>query len=346
VKRIDDPAARERIIREGDWNLDGKPNPITPNEYWALAKEFNPTDYDPDKWCKAAKDAGFTYVVLTSKHHNGFVSPPDWYFDRERMSFLYGGARRKNPELPNLGPDLKPREVNWPTEKIEAHENAYVELVNGQVEELLTNYGKIDLLWFDGKPSVANAGERVISIERIRQLQPGIVMNPRLHGKGDFITFERRLNTDKVHDGWAEFCNTWASNWSYVEQPARANGFILGQLARSRSLGINYLLGIGPMKSGDFSERELREHGGRRGVDESERRVDPRDETFAGQRIGVGARSGEGSDSIFIRQPRVQGQRDVREGPTPAERRDADAQRRCDEGRVSQVTPRRVGAEV
>src|SRR5689334_5936676 len=50
AKKIDDPAERERIIREGDWNLNGKPNSITPNEYWAMAKDFNPQNYDPDKW--------------------------------------------------------------------------------------------------------------------------------------------------------------------------------------------------------------------------------------------------------------------------------------------------------
>jgi alpha-L-fucosidase len=242
----------------------------------------------------AAKEAGFTYVVLTAKHHSGFAnwpskfgefntknymggrdlvkeyveacrkhglkvglyySPPDWYFDRDYMSFLYGGARKKNPELPNLGPDLKPREVKYSPEEKAAHERAFVEYVNGQVEELLTNYGKIDLMWFDGKPAVSSdAAKGIISRERIRQLQPGIVINPRLHGVGDFITYERTLKTDQVHNGWAEFCNTWASNWSYVKQPMRSNAFILGQLARSRSLGINYLLGIGPMSSGELSD--------------------------------------------------------------------------------------------
>src|SRR4051794_33733948 len=49
-RRIDDQAERERIIREGDWNLNGKPNAITPNEYWEMAKDFNPADYQPDKW--------------------------------------------------------------------------------------------------------------------------------------------------------------------------------------------------------------------------------------------------------------------------------------------------------
>jgi alpha-L-fucosidase len=288
---IDDPKERERIIREGDWNLNGKPQEITPNEYWDLAKQFNPQNYDPEKWAKAAKDAGFTYAVLTTKHHNGFAlwpskygnfntsnymggrdlikpyvealrhkglkvglyfSGPDWHFDKDYMSFLYGGARNKNPELPNLGPDLKPRELHWTDEQIKQHQADYAAMVKGQVEELLTNYGKIDLLWFDGKPGIPN-GDKAISLERIRELQPGIVVNPRMHGHGDFITFERTLKTDKVQDGWAEFCNTWANNWSYVEQPMRANGFVLGQLAKCRSLGINYLLGIGPKSDGELS---------------------------------------------------------------------------------------------
>src|SRR3954453_23589320 len=72
AKRIDDPAERERFVREEDWNLNGKPNSIRPNEYWAMAKDFNPPSYDPDKWLRAAKEAGFTYAVLTTRHHEGF----------------------------------------------------------------------------------------------------------------------------------------------------------------------------------------------------------------------------------------------------------------------------------
>lgn len=291
-KRITDPAERERIIRESDWNLNGKPPEITPNQYWEMAPHFNPDKYDPDKWMRAAKEAGFTYVVLTARHHEGFAlwpskygsfstknwaggkdligpyveacrrnglkvglyySPPDWYFDREYMSFLYGGARRNNPELPNLGPDLLPRVVNPDPQAKEKHQQAYAEMVRGQVEELLTNYGKIDVLWFDGRPAIPN-GNNVITIERIRELQPGIVMNPRLHGRGDFITFERRLGTDQVQDGWAEFCNTWTNAWPHTRQPFRANGYALGQLVTSRSLGVNYLLGVGPMASGELCD--------------------------------------------------------------------------------------------
>lgn len=288
-KRITDPAERERIIREEDWNLNGKKPEITPNQYWEMAKDFHPDKYDPDKWLKAAKAAGFTYVVLTTRHHEGFslwpsayddfntknylggrdllkdyvaacrknglkvgfyYSPPDWHFDRDYMNFLYHGAAKLNPELPSLDADLKPRASEHSPEEIASHQAAYAALVNGQVEELLTRYGKIDLLWFDGKPS---AGKNpIISQDRIRELQPGIVINPRLHGHGDFVTFERNLNIDQPVKGWAEFCNTWTTAWPHTPQPFRAPGYVLGQLCRSRSLGVNYLLGVGPMSSGEF----------------------------------------------------------------------------------------------
>jgi alpha-L-fucosidase len=289
--KIDDPAEQQRIIREGDWNLNGKPNSITPNEYWAAAKEFNPQNYDPDKWLKAAKDAGFTYAVLTTRHHEGFAlwpsaygdfntktymggrdlikeyveacrknglkvglyySPPDWHFDREYMSFLYHGAKKTNAWVPSLDAELKVRTTQHSEEETKAHQAAYAEYVNGQIEELLTRYGKIDLLWFDGKPAVGD--NKVISIERIRELQPGIVINPRLHGHGDFVTFERRMNIDKPVNGWAEFCNTWTSSWSHQNVPFRSDGFVLGQLATARSLGVNYLLGVGPMSSGEMCD--------------------------------------------------------------------------------------------
>src|SRR6185295_18800169 len=121
--------------------------------------------------------------------------------------------------------------------------------------ELLTNYGKIDLIWFDGKPAIENPTE-VITIARIRELQPGIVINPRLHGKGDFVTHERRLRMNEIRPGmgWAELCNTWTNIWSHTDQPFRANGFVLGELATCRSLGLNYLLGVGPMASGEFCD--------------------------------------------------------------------------------------------
>ena len=289
-KRIGDPAERARIEREQDYNLTGRKPEITPNEYWALAREFNPQKYDPDKWCKAAADAGFTYVVLTTRHHDGFslwpsdcddfntknfmggrdlvkpfveacrkyglkvglyYSPPNWHYERNYKSFLYHAARAKNPEFPELDADLQPLKNKIDPKDLPKFQAGYDKLVRGQVRELLTRYGKIDVLWFDGKQSTPHAAKS-ITAEEIRQLQPGILINPRLHGKGDFITYERDLTTNKVSRTWAEFCNTWGTMWVYQRDPFRSNAFILGQLARCRSLGINYLLGIGPDKDGQL----------------------------------------------------------------------------------------------
>jgi alpha-L-fucosidase len=288
VQKITDEAEQQRIVREEDYDLKGHPPRVTPNNYWAMATDFNPQNYDPDKWLKAAKAAGFEYAVLTAKHHEGFAlwpsaygdfntknymggrdlvkeyveacrrnglkvglyfSGPDWHYDRDYMSFLYHDNQL--PWAPSLDPDLKPRTTKHTPEEIAQHETKYAEMVKGQIEELLTRYGQIDLIWFDGKPSVPNATQ-VITIDRIRELQPHIVVNPRLHGKGDYVTYERKLGTDKPVEGWAEFCNTWTGSWSHQEIPFRSNAFHLGLLAKSRSLGVNYLLGVGPTKDGVF----------------------------------------------------------------------------------------------
>jgi alpha-L-fucosidase len=288
-----DSAEMARVVREKDFNLNGKPPAITPNQYWAMAKEFDPKHYDPDKWIKAARDAGFKYAVLTARHHEGFAlwpsrygnfntknyaggkdlikpfvdacrkyglkvglyySPPDWYFDRDYMSFIYGGAYKTNPDLPKVDGDLNVRTTKRSEAETKAHQAAFAAMIKGQVTELLTRYGKIDLLWFDGKPPIPNATE-VITQEEIRKLQPGIVMNPRLHGKGDFITFERNPPKEDPGDVWAEFCNTWTNSWANSNtQPFRSNAFALGQFVSAKAWGVNYLLGVGPTSDGVFPD--------------------------------------------------------------------------------------------
>lgn len=283
-----------RVVREKDYNLNGKPPAITPSEYWAMAKDFNPQNYNPELWIKAAKEAGFQYVVLTTRHHEGFAlwpsvygdfntknfmggkdllkpyvdacrkyglkvgfyySPPDWHFDRDYMSFIYGKAYTTNPGLPKVDADLNPRTTKHSEEEIKQHHAAYAAMVKGQVEELLTRYGKIDLLWFDGKPPIPN-GNEAITQEEIRKLQPGIVINPRLHGKGDFITFERNPPKQDPGDTWAEFCNTWTNSWANSNtQPMRSNAFVLGQFVAARAWGVNYLLGVGPTSDGIFPQQ-------------------------------------------------------------------------------------------
>jgi alpha-L-fucosidase len=182
-----------------------------------------------------------------------YYSPPNWYFDRNYMSFIYGRAYTTNPNLPKVDADLKPRTSEKTEDDIKKHQAEYAAMVKGQVTELLTRYGKIDLLWFDGKPPIPN-GNAVITADEIRKLQSGIVINPRLHGKGDFVTFERNPPT-KDPDGWAEFCNTWTNSWANSNtQPFRSDAFVLGQFVAARAWGVNYLLGVGPTADGVFPD--------------------------------------------------------------------------------------------
>jgi alpha-L-fucosidase len=291
----DDTAEFARIIREKDYDLTGRKPQITPNEYWALANEFNPGNFHPEIWLKKAKAAGFRYAVLTTKHHNGFAlwpsayggfntrntpmngrdlvrefvegcraaglkvgfyfSGPDWHFDRDFMSFLYHGtAVTYRGKLPDLGPDHEPRALNHTPEEIAAHHTAVAEMVCGQIEELLTRYGKIDVMWFDGGPSHPLGGD-LYPIKRIRELQPGIVINPRFHGHGDYITPEGHLPEDLrlKSDQWGELCSCWAGSWSYTKRPFRPLNDVVGELVRCRASGINNLLDIGPTASGDLA---------------------------------------------------------------------------------------------
>ena len=283
----------ERVVRDRDWDLTGQTPELTPNIYWSDAPKFHPDKFDPDKWCEAAKAAGFEYVVLTTKHHEGFAlwpsaygdfntknwaggvdlikaytdacrrhglkvglyfSGPDWHFDRDYMSFLYGGGKKTNPKLPSVDGDLKVRTTTHTPEEIKAHQEEFAKVVKGQITELLTNYGQIDVIWFDGKPAIPNASD-VISADELRRMQPGIVNNPRLHGHGDYVTYERNMPAKKANPAsWGELCNPWTGAWPYTKgERYRSNAFVLGQLAECRAKGINYLLGIGPMSDGELT---------------------------------------------------------------------------------------------
>ena len=100
-QRITDGVERARILRESDYNLNGKPPETTRNQYWEMAKDFRPQNYDPDKWLKAAKDAGFVYAVLTTRHHEGFALWPSAFGDFSTKNFMDGRARQElRPRLP------------------------------------------------------------------------------------------------------------------------------------------------------------------------------------------------------------------------------------------------------
>ena len=124
---------------------------------------------------------------------------------------MYYKVKRLNPESPDLDIDLKPCRRAPMTA---AQESAYDAHLRRQLTELLTNYGKVDVLWFNGKPSPMTPAE-------IRKLQPSILINGRAFGSGDFNTHaaERELPATRPAKDWWENCQVWAkSNWAYVKE--------------------------------------------------------------------------------------------------------------------------------
>ncbi|HSC51996.1 MAG TPA: alpha-L-fucosidase [Phnomibacter sp.] len=273
---------------------------ITPNEYFALAKDFDPENFDADKIIKAAKAAGMTYAVFTAKHHDGFAmwpsaygdystknylggrdfvkefvtacrkyglkvglyfSPPDWHFDEPFQNYMYYGLAQRYSNVPELDRNLQPKKTTATAAEKQAHYERMAAFVKGQTEELLRNYGKIDMIWFDtdGVPIIpaGNAAwYNCITMEQVRQLQPGIIVSPRLFGYGDYATFESDSKIPTTQqDGWAEFCTTIATNgtWGYTESSLKSTAHVLNYLIRCRAYNTNMLLNYGPTKDGVLS---------------------------------------------------------------------------------------------
>ena len=259
----------------------------SPEEYFKLAESFNPEKRDPERWLQAAKDAQFKYAVFTARHVDGFAmwpskhgefnigqylpgvdlvreyveacrrvglrvgiyyGPPDWYMQRHYMSFNYGSAdQNRFPGRPHYGTRHQP--VDHIPEMPKDEEERYHAVVRGQIEELLTEYGKIEVLFFDGKPEV-------ISFDELRALQPGMVVNPRMHGVGDYDTPEGSMPGSQP-DNWWELCECWPdAGWGYDfrHEEYRSTGWMLSRMAQIRGWAGNYLINVGPNADGQMPD--------------------------------------------------------------------------------------------
>jgi alpha-L-fucosidase len=271
---------------------------IKPADYWKLADQFKAEHYDPNLWLKAAKEAGFEYAVLTTKHHDGFTlwpttaseigvrsslpgrdlvkeyvaacranglkvgfyySGPDWFKGKEFMTFNYRSESGGNSSLPPIPgrPDL---DMNWEPTKLKpmpAEVRARIQReCRQQLIELLTNYGKIDVLWFDG-----GSGSN-ITLEEIRKLQPAIVINNRggmaekqggLKFNGDYFTVEHGDQPFRP-PGWWEQLRIWNSpTWGYMKQNEKSytsTASILKSLARTKAWAGAVMANCGPRADG------------------------------------------------------------------------------------------------
>lgn len=247
------------------------PELITPEEYFALAKDFNPRKYDPEKWVKAAVDAGFRYMVLTTRHHDSFALWPSRYGDFNTKNYMGGrdlvgeyiAACRKYGIRIGLyysPPDWRTVKEYMAFDNLGSVKHPIPQvlqdytraIVRGQVTELLSNYGYIDLIWFDGP------GLNFISREEIYAMQPHIVI-----GRGhdtDFRTIETELPTEqdyheKFEGYWWECCHEWNKAWGYTkDEEYKSVQEIAGWFKLINGYHGNLLINVAPNKDGELPE--------------------------------------------------------------------------------------------
>jgi alpha-L-fucosidase len=248
-------------------------------EYQYYADNFNPVSFDPDAWAALAKDAGVRYVIITSKHHDGFSMFDSRYTDYDIMKAKYGrdilgllSASCKRAAIP-LGfyysimdwhhPDYLPRRA-WETDRSAkgADFGRYMDFATNQVKELVTKYDPA-VLWFDGEWEHSNEEQRAFAIEKILLgLKPTLLINDRLFkrepGHGDFGTPENYVpatgvrNPDGTPRLW-EACYTMNWNgWGYnrYETEFHSASQLIRQLIEIVSKGGNLLLNVGPQPDG------------------------------------------------------------------------------------------------
>ena len=279
------------MINHTPWDeAEGNNYSITPREYWSLAEKFNPQNFHPEEIMKLISEAGFTYAVLTTRHHDGYAlwpsnygnfstkqymggrdlvreyidacrkynikvglyySPPDWYVHKDYLSYNYASCGNKNSGAPLMDMDFNIVD-SIPDEPADLNDK-YIEYVNNQVRELLHNYGKIDLLWFDGTVSDLS---KAITIDEIRKAQPGIVVNDRLYHVGDYNSqFECRMPEEKP-DGVFEHCHIWPEKcgWAYCNRTTgyRPAKWVYDSYRQVKEWGGNMLINVGPKADGSL----------------------------------------------------------------------------------------------
>lgn len=255
---------------------------LTVDEYHATARTFDPQHWDARDLARRAKACGMQYGVFTTKHHDGFsmfhTTHSDFSIEhapfrrdivREyvdafraeglRVGLYYSLSDWHHPDYPALTEADKPYGVNrWPKAQPATWER-YLEFLFGQIRELLTNYGQIDLIWFDGgwerSPEQWRAAELA---KMIRDLQPGIVMNNRLPGQGDYETPEQFVPPQPLARPW-ETCMTLNESWAWnpADTAWKSPRRLIHTLCEVAGKGGNLLLNVGPTGDGSLPQEAV-----------------------------------------------------------------------------------------
>jgi len=257
----------------GEWIMNRCKIPV--NQYEQLAKQFNPVDFNADQWVQLAQDAGMKYIVITSKHHDGFamfgskVNPYNVVdatpYHRDILNELAEACRRHNMPLGfyysqsqdwhepggagndwDFGPDLDPNK-----KELKPYDRYLQGKAVPQVKELLTNYGPVALIWFD-TPRMMTKERAQRFTDLVRSTQPKTLIDGRLGDKGDYVSTGDNVIPSGKRDQYWEVPATTNHTWGFRRDDTdwKAPGDILFKLVDAVSKGGNYLLNVGPMATG------------------------------------------------------------------------------------------------
>jgi alpha-L-fucosidase len=278
------------ILGRGEWIRDTGRIPL--EEYNKLPAQFNPTKFQAAQWVTAAKQAGQKYLCITTKHHDGFClfdtrltdfSVMHTPFGRDLVKELADECHRQGLRLGLYysimdwhHPDWLPRRP-WETGRSTAgaDPDRYIDYMRGQLRELLTHYGRVDVLWFDGgwetkKPEQLAKFQAVIAM--VRQLQPQILVNDRANIGGDFQTPEQFIPatgfvdasgrpliweaTITMSTGHGSFAPTAWWGYDQHETVFKPADELIQKLIDLASKGGNLILNVGPRPDGTLRPEE------------------------------------------------------------------------------------------
>ena len=230
--------------------------------YDNLYKQFNPVKFDAGQWVQIAKDAGMKYLVFTSKHHDGFSM-----FDSKLTDYKISNSPFKRDvvgELADachkgglkLGYYYSPVDWYHPDYRNENH-SRYIEFMHGQLREICSNYGRIDIIWFDGLGGTAKDWDSENLLKMIRQLQPHVFINDRAGLPADHDTPEQRIGTFQTGRPW-ETCMTICQQWAWKpNDELKSLKQCIDTLVRVVGGDGNLLFNVGPMPDGRIESRQV-----------------------------------------------------------------------------------------
>ncbi len=269
----------------GEWLMNDLHIPLS--QYAKLVPQFNPVKFDARQWVRLAKEAGMRYIVITTKHHDGFALYPsaltDWClkstpFPRDPLKELADASRAEGLRLCFYyslmdwhHPDYAPRKSWNDLAKEPPDMDRYVGFLKGQLKELLTGYGPIGVVWFDGEWEPTWTYERGADLYHyVRGLQPGIIINNRVGTEiplqagqrpfGDYSTPEQAIPPNGLGAGvdW-ETCMTMNNTWGFkkTDHDWKSAQTLVRNLIDCASKGGNYLLNVGPTGEGLIPEASI-----------------------------------------------------------------------------------------